>query len=1039
MRRKNWKVLKPWLVPIMVLFFFLNLRSTSSAIKFLPLPVPSSASDESLPSTILAKWPQILSPSQGVASLASLTEITKGLKQQVYFIANKGQFPEPVKFSLQERDKAIFFAPDEVTYFFFGVASSWAVKIKFIQPRPGVEPIPLGEPEASFTYFRGRSSDWKTDIAAYGAITYSHLWPGIDLVYSRSPYGLKSQFVIHPGADVTQIALAVAGAKKLEINEKNDLVIITPEGTIIEKAPQAYQEINGRRVEVKVAYKVFDLTANENSTSQAVLDSTFLNDCPEQKKFRKDEAGLGKNLAEVSSPPFQEKEEGGFDFQEERPVTGSGSYFIYGFFVDSYDSSRELVIDPVTLVSGTFLGGPSFDYAYGLALDNSGYVYLTGYTYSISGFPRIAGPQLSFSGGDVDAFVLKLDPATSRIIYCGYLGGADRDYAYDIAVDDDGSAYVVGYTASRENSFPVIKGPDLTHNGLYDAFIAKINPAGTALEFCGYLGGADNDFGRGVAVDGDKRAYITGYTLSNELSFPVKVGPTLTFKGDYDAFVARLTGSGEQLEYCGYVGGAGNDWGYGVAVDPEGGAYLTGATRSDENSFPVTSGPDLTFNGQVDAFIAKVAPTGETLRYCGYLGGDSEDGATAITLDPSGCAYISGYTSSDENSFPVNFGPDFGYNGGFYDAFIAKVWPTGEYLVYCGYIGGSGYDVANSVAVDDWGCAYVTGYTSSEPDSFPVKEGPELSLGGSFDAFVAKVVSSGSKLDFCGYVGGVAADYGQDIAVEKTGSGTIYLAGSTYSPGLSFPEKLGPGFSFQGKRDAFLLRFYENSITVTSPNGGEVWYSGFEKNIIWRSVGEVGPVKIELSSDNGENWQEIIAETENDGLFTWTVPEISSTTCLIRVSEADDGVPSDISDSVFVLLNEPVIVVTSPNGGEEWPVGSIQEITWLTGSAAVGNVRLEYSTDNGVNWVEIVSETENDGVFEWEVPDAVSSQCLIRVSEAADGNPADTSDAAFSIVPSETTPSKLLKLKTGERGGRATLKTTEGVALKPDSKRGGSR
>jgi len=1037
MRRKNWKVFKSWLVPITVLFFLLSFRSTSSAIKCWSLPGISSASERPLPSPVLAAWSPRLSPSQGGASLAPLTRTTDALKQ-VYFIANEGQLPEAVKFSLQAKDKAIFFGSDELTYFLPGVASSWAVKIKFIQPRPGVEPMPLGEPEASFAYFRGQSSDWKTNISAYGAITYSRLWPGIDLVYSRSPYGLKSQFVIHPGADVTQIAMEVAGAKKLETNGQKDLVIITPEGTIVEKAPQAYQEINGKRVEVKVTYKLFDPTAEENSSSQEALDST-LNNSPEQKNWRKDEARLGENLAPVSSFPFQEGRESEFYSQEKRLVTGSERHFIYGFSVDSYDSSQELVIDPVTLVSGTYVGGPSFDYAYGLALDNSGYVYLTGYTYSLSGFPRVAGPQLNFNGGDVDAFVLKLDPATSRIVYCGYLGGSDRDYAYDVAVDDDGSAYIVGYTASKENSFPVIKGPDLTHNGLYDAFIAKINPAGTALEFCGYIGGADNDFGRGVAVDGDKRAYITGYTLSNELSFPVKVGPNLTHKGNYDAFVARLKDSGEQLEYCGYVGGAGDDWSYGIAVDPEGGAYLAGATRSDENSFPVTSGPDLTFNGQVDGFVAKVEPSGEALRYCGYIGGDGEDGATAVTVDQSGCAYISGYTGSNENSFPVTFGPDLSYNGGFYDAFIAKVWPTGEYLVYCGYIGGSGYDVGNNVAVDDWGCAYVTGFTSSEPDSFPVKEGPELSLAGSFDAFVAKVVSSGSKLDFCSYAGGVAADYGQDIAVEKTGSGTIYLAGSTYSPGLSFPEKLGPGFSYQGKREALLLRFYENSITVTSPNGGEIWYSGLEKNITWRSVGEVGPVKIELSTDNGQNWQEIVAETENDGLFTWTVPEISSTTCLIRVSEADDGVPSDISDSVFVLLNEPVIVVTSPNGGEEWPVGSVQEITWLTGSAPVGNVRLEYSTDNGVNWVEIVSETENDGVYEWEVPDAVSSQCLIKVSEAADGNPADTSDATFSIVPPETTPSKLLRLKASERGRPVRLKTAEGVGLRLDSKRGGSR
>lgn len=913
----------------------------------LGLSTPSPLSEKLNPS------PSFVSPSSYY--LYRLAPQAAWPKNTVCFIPNRGQFSPPIEFAVQDKNKIIFFTAEEVTFILPGESSPWVVKMKFLNSKARRNPVPEGKPEATFSYFKGGQREWKTGVPAYSQVRYHKLWPGIDLAYSNSEEGLKSEFIIGPGADPGNVRLAIEGADAVTIDEEGQLVLSTPRGTIIDKAPVAYQIRDGRRVEVKVSYQLHAHSAINDGDS--FLDTARQNE---------------------------------------------SSMFIHGFSFDSYDPSQELVLDPVVMVAGSTIGGPSFDYAYGIALDNAGHVYITGYTYSASSFPLVAGPQLNYSGGDVDAYVAKFDPSSSRIVYCGFIGGDDKDFAYDIAVDEAGYAYVSGYTASRETSFPVLKGPDLTANGLYDVFIAKINPAGTGLEYCGFIGGADNDYGRGVAVDQEGRAYVTGYTFSNEGTFPVKTGPSLDFKGKSDAFVARVSAAGEGLEYCGYVGGSGEDCAYSITVDSEGGAYIAGPTSSTETSFPVISGPDLSFNGHMDAFVAKVVPSGESLAYCGYVGGSEEDVATAITVDPSGCAYLTGYTASDELSFPVTSGPDSSYNGGFYDAFVAKVQPDGGWLVYCGYIGGSGYDVGNGIAIDDWGCSYVTGYASSDPDSFPVKEGPDLAFHGSFDAFIAKVGSNGVKLDFCGYCGGSGADFGQDVAVEKTGSGVIYLTGSTYSADIDFPASLLPTSSFQGKRDAFIFRYDETSITLTSPNGGELWSSGFEKDITWRSVGEVGPVRIEFSSDDGTTWEIIAAETENDGRFSWVVPDISSTSCLIQISEADDGVPSDTSDRVFPISNAPAIVVTSPNGGEEWPVGTAQEITWLTGSAPVGDLRIEYSTDLGANWIEIVSRTENDGVYEWEVPDTVSSACLVKISEADDGDPADMSDAPFSIVEDES-------------------------------------
>ena len=164
-------------------------------------------------------------------------------------------------------------------------------------------------------------------------------------------------------------------------------------------------------------------------------------------------------------------------------------------------------------------------------------------------------------------------------------------------MDSTGNAYVTGETRSSEATFPVTVGPDLTFNGIQDAFVAKVNPSGTALDYAGYIGGSARDFGFGIAVDSTGNAYVTGVTSSTEATFPVTVGPDLTYNGGQDAFVAKVNPSGTALDYAGYIGGSERDLGLGIAVDSTGSAYVTGEARSTEATFPVTVGPDLTFNG----------------------------------------------------------------------------------------------------------------------------------------------------------------------------------------------------------------------------------------------------------------------------------------------------------------------------------------------------------------------------------------------------------------------------------------------------------
>ena len=397
---------------------------------------------------------------------------------------------------------------------------------------------------------------------------------------------------------------------------------------------------------------------------------------------------------------------------------------------------------------------------------------------------------------------LVIDPAV--FIYAGYIGGRGSEGGSGVAVDDAGNAYVVGTTNSSRGTFPAKVGPDLSYSGQRDAFVAKLNASGTRLKYAGYMGGRQFESGSAVSVDASGNAYVTGTTLSNQNSFPVRVGPDLTYNGTGDAFVAKVDASGRDLDYAGYLGGASSDSGRGIAVDGSGNALLTGSTFSNQSTFPVTVGPDLTFNSgpgaMPDAYIAKVDASGTGLTYAGYIGGEFDDIGYDVAVDGSGSAYVAGTTDSGQDTFPVVVGPDLTFNGR-PDAFVTKVTPAGTGLAYSGYIEAR---EATGVDVDAAGNAYVTGYTAG--GFLPATVGPDLTYnGGESDAYVAKVEASGAALAYAGYIGGRNAEYGSGIGVD--GSGRAYVVGWTGSRERTFPVAGGPDSTYNGgESDAFVAR-----------------------------------------------------------------------------------------------------------------------------------------------------------------------------------------------------------------------------------------
>ncbi|GAB4315467.1 MAG: hypothetical protein Kow0019_15620 [Methanobacteriaceae archaeon] len=476
----------------------------------------------------------------------------------------------------------------------------------------------------------------------------------------------------------------------------------------------------------------------------------------------------------------------------------------YQFQIGNYNQQKQLIIDP-TLQYSTYLGGTDTDFGSGIAVDNNGNAYITGYTYS-GDFPVTPGVYQANNAGYGDVFISKINPTGTALLYSTYLGGTGYDYGYDIAIDNNGNAYITGVTYSTD--FPVTLGAYQANKaGLWDAFITKINSTGTELLYSTYLGGTQYEYQSGIAIDNNGNTYITGYT--NSTDFPVTPGAYQANKaGSLDAFITKINSTGTELLYSTYLGGKQSDSGNGIAIDNNGNAYITGTTYSTD--FPVTPGAYQANNaGGYDAFISKINSTGTALLYSTYLGGTEYDYGTGIAIDNTGNAYITGGT--DSTDFPVTPDAYQASNAGISDAFITKINSTGTTLLYSTYLGGTEYDYGTGIAIDNIGNAYITGGTDST--DFPVTpDAYQNTKAGENDAFITKINSTGTTLLYSTYLGGKQSDSGYDIAIDNTGN--AYITGTTNS--TDFPVTPDAYQTTRaGGTDGFVAKFGFTIKTVT--------------------------------------------------------------------------------------------------------------------------------------------------------------------------------------------------------------------------------
>lgn len=444
------------------------------------------------------------------------------------------------------------------------------------------------------------------------------------------------------------------------------------------------------------------------------------------------------------------------------------------------------------LIYSTYLGGSGGEVSYAIAVDNAGNAYITGLTTS-SDFPTITGTfDTTYNGGYSDVFVTKLNASGTALVYSTYLGGSNYDFGLAIAIDNAGNDYITGFTWSTD--FPTtLNAFDTIYSGGSDgdAFVSKLNAAGTALVYSTYLGGTNSEHGQGIAVNSTGNAYVTGWTKSTD--FPTTLGAIDTiYNGGYtDVFVTKLNDSGTALVYSTYLGGYNEDRSNGIALDTSGNAYITGYTFSSD--FPITSGAaNTTLSSSWDAFISKIDNTGSALIYSTFYSSTSAIGdfSNAIAVDNAGNAYITGVSGWIMH-------PTWGRG-----AFVTKLNNSGSAFIYSYFFRENVYEEGSGIAVDNLGNAYVIGTTFYS--GFPTtSDAYDTTYNGGIDIFLAIINPTGSALTYSTYFGGSSSDAGQGIAVDN--SGNIYITGGTSSS--DFPTTAGAFHSsLNGTQDVFVSR-----------------------------------------------------------------------------------------------------------------------------------------------------------------------------------------------------------------------------------------
>jgi hypothetical protein len=699
-------------------------------------------------------------------------------------------------------------------------------------------------------YIGNEPSRWLTNLPTYAGIVYEQLYPGIDLRYDGAQMTLKGTYTLAPHTDPSRIRWHYEGAKSVRVDEQSgDLLIALGDGsTLIERAPSAWQTMDGVRVGVTVQYLVMgddsigfalgDYNTNEPLTiDPQLIYSTYLGGSAFDgaKSVAVDFAGNAYITGVTQSTNFPTK----------NPISAARNGNTDAFVVKINPTGTELIY-------ATYLGGSSGEdqsgpqRAGGIAVDSSGNAYVTGCTNSAD-FPTV-NPIQGYGGfGNCDVFVSKLNTAGSALIYSTYLGGSGVDTANAIAVDDQGSAYIAGEAGI---GFPGSSFPSSGH-----VFVTKINPAGLAVVFSWFFGGNSYEYATDIAVDSAHNIYIVGDTSST--NFPVANAAQPTIGGGtsahHDAFVTKIQADGLALVYSTYLGGSNTDEASGIALDDLGNAYITGLTQSTD--FPTQNAYQPVYGGgRSDAFVTKLNAGGNAFIYSTYLGGNNDENYFGghgpyggIAVDSTYNAFVTGYTCSA--NFPTISSFRKGITGTCF-AFVTRFNAAGNVLIFSTLIGsqsgGSNDASGTDITLDAQGNVYVVGETNAS--DFLTMNPLQVSRGGVYDAFVTKL------------------DPSFKLFLPLISRAPLQIA----------------------------------TLKITSPNGTEQWQPGTTHNITWTQSGLSGNVTIQLYKGASLSSQ-LGTVGATTGILAWTIPsgQVIGNDYKVRIFQ---GLVEDYSDVNFSIV-----------------------------------------------------------------------------------------------------------------------------------------
>jgi hypothetical protein len=700
----------------------------------------------------------------------------------------------------------------------------------------------------------------------------------------------------------------------------------------------------------------------------------------------------------------------GLDGAEKIFVDNSGNIFITGNSTSTWGSplnpfgggGNDAFVAKLNasgaLQWNTFLGGGGNDSGLGIAVDGSGNIYVTGESASTWG-----SPIRPFGGGSDDAFVAKLN-ASGALQWNTFLGGSGEDSGTGIYMDSSGNSFITGYSYSTWGS------PICPFGGGSDAFVAKLDSSG-ALGWNTFLGGSGEDKGLSIAVDGSGNSYVSGYCGSTWGS------PLIPYNGGtHDAFVAKLNSSGA-LQWHTFLGGSTADNGYGISVDGSSNVYVTGESYSTWGSPLNPHG-----GGGWDAFVAKLNVSG-ALQWNTFLGGDQFDWGKSIAVGGSGNIYVTGFSYSTWGS-PLN-----PYSGDD-DAFVAKLTASGA-LQWNTFLGQSGSDGGSGIAVDNSGNSYVTGFSSGTWGS------PLNPHSGSNDAFVARLTVAtepiaitspnggeiwplGSKHNITWIANGISSNvklvlFKNGVKVGNIVTNLPLTPGSyTWTVGnyIGGTATAGTGYTVRvitmdgAYHDYSDAPFTITPLNLVSPNGFENWHLGNVHAVTWTAPGVSSNVKLVLFQ-NGIKLGNIVTNIPaGTGTYDWTVGNYIGGTATVGGGYAVrvitmDGAYKDDSEAFFSITASSQLILTSPNGGEIWSLGSTQAITWTSGGYT-GNVKLVLF-QNGAKVGNIVVDIPSGASpYFWTVGSYMGGTAtredgyVVRVI-SMDGVKRDDSDGPFMI------------------------------------------